>query len=697
MITKEKDKVTKNKQHQEVTVSAGTPIKPIIPKKPSNNKIIRPTKAVHPSDFQSLKFTTLKQLDQWIYLYKTTPPILDKFRTPRESLSRHIKTKPNETAKLLVCHDFKGNYCANEDESPIGYFPHPSGEHYFVQYPSLIDEFIYFSHNRISIPPVSWTECLHKQGILSMGCILIEGDQYEEMDKLMTKDYKGRFLYVKWLVLLAERYRFDGWLINMETHFKEKSLANDMCLFTEELKSQMHLMNNLSKVVYYDSFIASRNKVWYQNGVNELNYDHFESADYFFTNYWWDEMHLKTTTSKIGFEGVKRKLYTGVDIWGRGTKIGTGGFETGMALNLIKHYGSNVALFAPGWTHENFQGDNDAFISNDQKFWIDDMNDESPGGGISHSVMHSTTPMFTCLDGNTFKFYSNFSQGEGLSYAVKGKTVFDEKWVNIALQSYTPFSLKQGSIEVEKYDPFNGGVSLKILHTPNTGLFNENQSIPLFKFHNEVLTSSIKLGLSYKYITLPKGQHFQLEITYFIERRYGTNQRVSQGVLNHGLDTLSTSTTSSDWTTSEIELPIPPLKPREHFMISGVQLRHIDPKILESNKFLDSSWIMIPKLPTLNTKKTDQVVILLGELTIYTAESTTLPITKLNKTELSTNQISISWDDDYENVLHWLVYVNGKCATVSSTPSWICVKLDRVRIDSVKRDGKVVKGHDLFV
>ncbi|KAH3685966.1 hypothetical protein WICPIJ_003059 [Wickerhamomyces pijperi] len=673
----------------------------------TTNSSVQPGAKVNSKDFLSLRFSSLNDLDNWMAQYKDTPSPIDCLRIPREERSRFKKIKPLSSSsvhhqQLLVCHDFKGNYCKGEDDSPQGYFPHHSGEHYFLQYPSLIDHFVYFSHNRISIPPVSWTEMLHRQGIASLGCIILEGgagDDDSEMDRLVTRDTKdGGFKYVKYLSLLAQRYRFDGWLINPEAHFKDKRLANELVLFTEALRSELHQHIDQSKVIYYDSFVASKNKVSYQNGVNELNYEHFDSSDYFFTNYWWDERQLESTTAKVGFEGVKRKLFTGIDIWGRGSKVGSGGFETGLALGLIKHYGSNIALFAPGWTYEN-STENEEFIFNDQKFWIGEVSDEQPGGGISTNVEHSTTPMFTSCDESVFKFYTNFSQGEGFCFAIKGKsTVFDNKWVNIGLQSYTPSTLKEGILEVEKYDPYNGGVSLKVIHRPETGLFYEGESpIGLFTFNNEVLTSSIKMRITYKYISkdLSLGNHFRLELKYYIEKRYRTNQRVSESVLTHKLVN-DEAANSSEWITSEIELLIPSLKPREHFMLSGVQLRYIDQKKQESNNILDSSWILIPKqlIPAKNEQK---IILLMGELSICTATSNTHPIISVKKQELSNGKILVSWRDDYDNVLHWFVYSNGKLKTVANTPHCVMDKLDRIRIDIFTRDGKVLKGHDLFV
>lgn len=45
---------------------------------------------------------------------------------------------------------------------------------YNIQYWSHIDTFIYFSHNRVSIPPPVWTNAAHRNGVLCLGTLITE-------------------------------------------------------------------------------------------------------------------------------------------------------------------------------------------------------------------------------------------------------------------------------------------------------------------------------------------------------------------------------------------------------------------------------------------------------------------------------------------------------------------------------------------
>lgn len=425
----------------------------------------------------SQRFSSLDEVEKW-YNTKNRSP-LDDLRIPRESLSHYNRFRDNnDEIKVLVCHDFKGNYQEGEDENPLGYFPHSSGQHYFIQFPSLVDLFIFFSHYKIAVPPVSWINSLHRQGIPVLGTLIFEGTDVSESDKLLEKNENGDFKYLEILCELVRHYGFDGWLVNMESHFSSVAKAQDLLLFDEALRSTLHLKVPGSKLIWYDSLITQKNRVFYQNAVNEWNYDHFSTSDLFFTNYWWNEEDLKRNILNIGLQGVKQKLFVGVDIWGRGSRIGNGGFESGLAINYLKRYSTNVALFAPAWTYENFE--EDQFLIKDRKFWIGDQTSDETGGSVATYVSHYTTPVY--VKDQNVKFYTNFSVGEGTKYRVFAHTVFKNNWVNGNLQLPTPIIDNEKRIDIYYKESFNGGSSLKV--TQRNSILNDGKSniLQLFSF-----------------------------------------------------------------------------------------------------------------------------------------------------------------------------------------------------------------------
>ena len=89
-------------------------------------------------------------------------------------------------------------------------------EDYHFYHWHLIEGFIYFSHNFITIPPATWTNAAHANGVLSMGTIITEWEDGTQTCNhlLSTSDNVEKF--VEQCVSLANYYQFDGWLVNVE-------------------------------------------------------------------------------------------------------------------------------------------------------------------------------------------------------------------------------------------------------------------------------------------------------------------------------------------------------------------------------------------------------------------------------------------------------------------------------------------------
>lgn len=62
------------------------------------------------------------------------------------------------------------------------------------------------------------------------------------------------------------------------------------------------------------------------------------------------------------------QVFTGIDIFGRGT-YGGGGFTSSAALAQINRYKTSVALFAPGWTFERHGPSRIDFETTEDRFW----------------------------------------------------------------------------------------------------------------------------------------------------------------------------------------------------------------------------------------------------------------------------------------------------------------------------------------
>ena len=80
----------------------------------------------------------------------------------------------------------------------------------------LIDIFVYFSHYFVTIPPPCWTNAAHTHGIPVLGTLITESDDGVAKCSKFLEDASSLEILVNQLVDIAEYYRFDGWLLNIE-------------------------------------------------------------------------------------------------------------------------------------------------------------------------------------------------------------------------------------------------------------------------------------------------------------------------------------------------------------------------------------------------------------------------------------------------------------------------------------------------
>ncbi|KAK1320207.1 hypothetical protein QJS10_CPA03g01081 [Acorus calamus] len=109
--------------------------------------------------------------------------------------------------RMLVCHDMMGGYA--DDKWVQG---GSNAEAYGIWHWHLIDVFVYFSHNLVSVPPPCWTNAAHTHGVKVLGTFLVEWDEGIVIaDKLLSTKESAR-LYAERLTELADALGFDGWL-----------------------------------------------------------------------------------------------------------------------------------------------------------------------------------------------------------------------------------------------------------------------------------------------------------------------------------------------------------------------------------------------------------------------------------------------------------------------------------------------------
>ncbi|KFO35674.1 Cytosolic endo-beta-N-acetylglucosaminidase, partial [Fukomys damarensis] len=300
----------------------------------------------------SFYLSSLEELLAW------TPLTEDSFNVALQPLECRQPPLGSPRPRTLVCHDMMGGYL--EDKFIQGSAAQSPYSFYHWQY---IDVFVYFSHHMVTIPPVGWTNVAHRHGVCVLGTFITEwNDGGKLCEAFLAGDPRSYQAVADQLVQIAQFFRFDGWLINIENSLSVAAVQNTPA-FLRYLTAQLHQHVPAGLVLWYDSVVQSGQLKW-QDELNEHNRIFFDSCDGFFTNYNWREEHLERMLGQARERLVD--VYVGVDVFARGNVVG-GQFDTDKSLELIRKHGFSVALFAPGWVYECLE--KSSFFHNQDRFW----------------------------------------------------------------------------------------------------------------------------------------------------------------------------------------------------------------------------------------------------------------------------------------------------------------------------------------
>jgi endo-beta-N-acetylglucosaminidase D len=138
-------------------------------------------------------------------------------------------------SKTMLIHDYKGGY--NDYENCQG--AAIDKDEYSCEYLQSVDSFVYFSHKLVSVPPPTWTNTCHRNGVLTLGTFLVEPGSIG-VECILECDDLGNFWVARRLALIAKKYGFDGWLINIEISFPVLSWSLEkMEGFLRQLRSDL--------------------------------------------------------------------------------------------------------------------------------------------------------------------------------------------------------------------------------------------------------------------------------------------------------------------------------------------------------------------------------------------------------------------------------------------------------------------------
>ncbi|KAF1844534.1 glycoside hydrolase family 85 protein [Cucurbitaria berberidis CBS 394.84] len=379
-------------------------------------------------------FNTFHQLETWTR-FESDP--LQRANTPL--LRRRSIERKDDTAKadVLLIHDYGGNYHTYESFQGIGI----EEEMYTCEYLQYVDTFIYFSHKLVCVPPPTWTNTLHRNGVLSLGTILIE-PQTESSGRLLqhTKDSSGMvFPMVKILSDIAQHYGFDGWLLNVEKPFPKADWNSEILeMFICHLRGALGIGTRL---IWYDALTLS-NTVSYQNALNSSNIAFASDSGSMLTNYCWTEADVERSKQVAVYNMLPlQNISFGIDVWAQNTsklthprvtypEKGGGGTNTGVAVSKLAELGFSAGIFAPAWSFEHFP---DRGRAVERAIWEGSTLPQD----LDCSCGHRSTRHQPNLESPIIRSASEFAAGSEAFF-------------------YTDFSRAFGKHEIEQNDVFGG-------------------------------------------------------------------------------------------------------------------------------------------------------------------------------------------------------------------------------------------------
>ncbi|XP_074568960.1 cytosolic endo-beta-N-acetylglucosaminidase 1-like [Curcuma longa] len=312
--------------------------------------------------------------------------------------------------RILVCHDMKGGYV---DDLRVQGGGNPGA--YAIWHWYLMDVFVYFSHDLVTLPPPCWTNAAHTHGVKVLGTFLVEWDEGRVTCDTLLSSKESSQMYAERLTELASALGFDGWLVNIEVKLDKKQVDN-LKEFVHHLSRTMHSSVPGSLVIWYDAVTIDGKLAW-QNKLNDANKPFFDLCDGIFVNYTWQEAYPKVSAVNAG----ERRLdvYMGIDVFGRNT-FGGGEWNSNIALDALKKDDVSAAIFAPAWVYETNQKPD--FQTAQNRWW----------GLVEQSwgiLQHYPKEL---------PFFSNFDQGHGYHFSIEGFQVAKDPWSNISSQGFQP-------------------------------------------------------------------------------------------------------------------------------------------------------------------------------------------------------------------------------------------------------------------
>ncbi len=195
-----------------------------------------PRGLVYFDDFDELEAWSAVDVDP---IQKANVPLLQR------SASR-IHDHVGPTSLVLLCHDYNGGYHDYESVRPSLL----QDKLYACNYPQHVDTFVYFSHKLVCVPPPTWINTMHRNGVKVLGTFMVEPGTTQV--ERMLDQVNGEFIVAKQLAAMADVLGFDGWLLNIELELP-KSIQDPTVKIQALIRSLRRLLGPAGSVFWCKS------------------------------------------------------------------------------------------------------------------------------------------------------------------------------------------------------------------------------------------------------------------------------------------------------------------------------------------------------------------------------------------------------------------------------------------------------------
>ncbi|CEG41147.1 cytosolic endo-beta-n-acetylglucosaminidase-like [Plasmopara halstedii] len=332
-------------------------------------------------------------------------------------IALHVRNQ-RRRSKLLVCHDMKGGYLGDRFKQGCNDFD----AYRFYQW-DLVDVFVYFGHALVCPPPCGWIAAGHRHGTRVLGTFLTEGEDGTERCKELFQNAQTAEAFAFKLAAIAWHGGFEGWLINIENDVPSDLIAH-LKTFLHTLHNKLQLQNPLAQIVWYGSLSSLGKRSSYVR-LDKCSTDFFQHVDGFYADYGWRSEDAKFSAA---FDLDRRyDVYMGIDVFGRHNMLGGGKMNCSEPLRVVWNAGVSAALFAPGWSYECYQfEENEEFVVAEHRFW----------SAIRES-WKVKSPCYDSLGGQNC-FYTAFNVGRGNGVWLDGTCVGSSTWFNMTEMDVQP-------------------------------------------------------------------------------------------------------------------------------------------------------------------------------------------------------------------------------------------------------------------